>query len=91
MAVDVTSLVWQLVEATAHKGYEIFHLVGLKKASAIVCVFYEKRQLKTVLNIDTSVREGTFVLGLGSFSMHLLVQPLIDDVTISYELVSANI
>ena len=89
MAVEVTSLVWQLVEATAHKGYKIFHLVGLKKATAIVSVFYEKRQLKTGLNIGTSVREGTFVLG--SFSMHLLVQPLIDDVTISYELVSANI
>ena len=42
----VTSLVWQLVEATAYKAYKICHVVGLKKASAIICVFYEKRRLK---------------------------------------------
>ena len=50
MAVDVTSLVWQLVEATAsaYKAYKICHVVGLKKriASAIVWVFQEKRRLK---------------------------------------------
>ena len=29
VAVEVTSLVWQLVKATAYKAYEICHLVGL--------------------------------------------------------------
>ena len=38
---EVTSLVWQLAEATAYEAYKICHFVGLKKrkASAIVCVF----------------------------------------------------
>ena len=36
---------WQLVDA-AYKVYEICHFVGLKKVTAIVCVFYEKRRLK---------------------------------------------
>ena len=45
MAVEVTSLVWQLVEA---KAYKVCQVVGLKKVleSAIVCVFYKKRRLK---------------------------------------------
>ena len=46
MAVKVISYVWRLVEATAYKPYGICHVAGLKKASAIVCVFYEKRRLK---------------------------------------------
>ena len=29
MAVEVTSLVWQVVEATAYKAYKICHVVGL--------------------------------------------------------------
>ena len=49
--VAVTSLVWQLVEAitSAYKAYKICHVIGPKKASAIVCVFYEKRLLKNPL------------------------------------------
>ena len=39
---------WQLVDATyQYKAYEIYHFVGLKKVTAIVCVFYEKRRLKS--------------------------------------------
>ena len=41
---EVTSLAGQLVEATAYKAYKICHVVGVKKASAIV--LYEKRRLK---------------------------------------------
>ena len=29
VAVEVTSLVWQLVEATDYKAYKICHIVGL--------------------------------------------------------------
>ena len=41
-----SSLMWQLVEATAYKAYKICHVVGLKKASAIVCVLYDKAPTK---------------------------------------------
>ena len=54
------TLVWQLVKTTAsaHKTFKICHFVGLKKVSAIVCVFYEKPQLKNPLN----ARKQTVVL-----------------------------
>ena len=47
MAVEVT-LVRQLVEATAYEAYKIVFSLVLKKASATVCVFYEKRRLKSM-------------------------------------------
>ena len=46
MAVEVTRLVWQLVEAAAYKANKICHLVSVKKDSAIACVFYEQRRIK---------------------------------------------
>ena len=47
MAVEVTSLVWQLVEATAQliKLKKFVTSLVFKKDSAIVCVFYEKQRL----------------------------------------------
>ena len=49
MAVEVTRLVWQLVEAAAYKANKICHLVSVKKDSAIACVFYEQRRIKNAL------------------------------------------
>ena len=47
MAVEVTSLVWQLVEATAQliKLKKFVTSLVFEKDSAIVCVFYEKQRL----------------------------------------------
>ena len=56
MAVEVTSLVWQLLEATAYKAYKNFHLVGLKKASAIICFLCEKRRLKNCIILTAMIR-----------------------------------
>ena len=50
MAVKVTSYVWNLIEATADEPYKICHVAVLKKASAIVCVFYEKRRLENTFS-----------------------------------------
>ena len=47
MTVEVTSVA---VSGRSLKAYEICHFVGPKKekkVTAIVCVFYEKRRLKT--------------------------------------------
>ena len=55
MAVEVTSLVWQLVEATAQLIKLIKSVTSLvlkkRKASTIICVFYEKRRLKWMTEI----------------------------------------
>ena len=56
MAVEVTSLVWQLLEATAYKAYKISHLVGLKKTSPIICVLCEKRRLKNSIILTAMIR-----------------------------------
>ena len=48
MAVEIVSLVWQLVEATssAYKAYKICHVVGLKKSQCHSLRFLRKAPTK---------------------------------------------
>ena len=61
----------QVVEATAHKAYEICHLVGLKKASAIICVYTKKRRVKIAPELDLKLVVACEMATIGIFEQSI--------------------